>query len=363
MPTHTDPSATALQVRTDDTVQQVERSNSEHRWKSSLAYAGFLCSIGAVVYLIAHIGPGRLATVLVTASPPLLGLGAVTALAGWAVATSKWRAVLRALGVERPVLLLFRLTLASQLWGIVLPVPFSDELFRSGRLATTEVRLSTMAGAATIDRLSTLLATAMVGLIAGVLERSGAANQSLLIAALALVVAPGIGFTLLHQQPFFDLVVVSAGRILPASKAKEIETAASWLLRRPVTLIRFLALAIALQLVFIAAMTVWTRAFGLQFPVVSVAWAMMAAALLPYLTPLPGVSLLVQQGSFVYLLVKLGASPAQAGAVALSSLALSIVFGAVGVLWETACALAGSGRRPLLAIPTASRKPKRRLHW
>jgi len=233
------------------------------------------------------------------------------------------------------------LTLASQLWGLLLPVPFSDELYRGGQLAASDTPLGVIARAAFLDRVTTLVVTAVLGLCAAILNRSAMLDERLIATLAAAAAAPFLGYVLLRRPVFARFALSPVRRVLPPARFQEVEHGVAWLLAHPGALLVFLGLAAGGQLVFVAAMTEWAQGLGVPLSVEQIAWAMLASALVPYLLPLPGMSIIVQQGSFVYLLVAMGATTDQAGAVSLSSLALLVLFGAAGALWEVGRTLVG----------------------
>jgi len=95
-----------------------------------------------------------------------------------------------------------------------------------------------------------------------------------------------------------------------------------------------LALATAAQVVFACSFLFWTGGFGVHLTIAQSAWALSASTLATFAVPLPGMGVAVQQGALVYVLVQMGATPEQAAAITVCSLAMLLLYGGVGMMLE-----------------------------
>jgi len=229
---------------------------------------------------------------------------------------------------------LLGVNLTSVLWAILLPVPFGDELYRSGRLAALGIKAPTFVRAAIVDRFVTLLGVAFIGLLAAFLQAHDKAT-SLMIIVLALVAfALLLGYGLIRYANSGHGLFIARWRILPLARFRRLAAWGTWLRDRPRDAGLLIALALLGQLVFAWSFSIWANGFGVPLTVAQSAWALSASVFASLALPIPGLGMVVQQGTLVYVLVRMGATPDQAATVTLCSLALTLVLGGSGTVIE-----------------------------
>lgn len=188
--------------------------------------------------------------------------------------------------------------------------------------------------AAAMDRGSTVVGTALVGLVAVALQRQASVNGQIVAAMVLLLLAPLVAYALLCRPRVRGAVLSLVRKIRHAEQPGALDEAVLWLVERPGRLLKLLALSVLCQICFAAYFTAWAGAFGVSLTVLQAAWVLAASALLPYLVPLPGASIAVQQGTVTLLLVSLGVSVGQAGAVSITSLLLVLIVGLAGATMD-----------------------------
>ncbi len=262
--------------------------------------------------------------------PGLSLLALLCAAVGFALLTFKWQSALRFLGVCPAFHRLAGLTLTAQLWNLLLPAQIGGEVYRAGQLVALGIPLSVATSAALLDRGSTAMAIALVGLVSAVLGSPKPSDIHILVALLALVTVPFLGYALLHHQGTVRLLARVEYTLSRRTSSHRIGTTVQWLLQRPLHLTALLVLAVASQIFFSAYIVILGRGLGTSLTLPHAAWAMSASALLPYLIPLPGSTTAVQMGSFVYLLVQTGTPQDRAALLSLAWLATTLGFGCAG---------------------------------
>ena len=325
------------------------------RWRYAATPAAYLLTMGIVAGEVRQAGPAHLGASFAGAAPWWFVTAVALAVAGWALMTLKWRLVLRALGVELPFARLFAFNLTAQLWNLVLPGQVGGEVYRGGRLAAADAPAGKVASAAILDRGTTVMATALLGLVGLARVGQGAADRRVLACLAVVALAPLGGYALLRYPPTGRALRRLVAIALPGQGARALDGAIGWVADRPAPLAALLVFAIACQFVFTLDWDVLARAFGAVVGVWRLAWILAVAALLPYVVPLPGAGMAVQQGVLVWLLVLTGTPAEQAGALALSGPIVAVLLGILGMALDGVNTLATRrGRRPghALVMPT-----------
>lgn len=304
------------------------------RWPAAVTYVGYGCSILLFGILIWRAGPAHLASVLRSANAARLVAGAALAALGWLLLTFKWQTALRMLDARPPFERLLTLTLTAQLWNLILPGQVGGEVYRGGHLVAERIPLRKVAMAAAMDRGSTVVGTALVGLVGLMLQKHVSANGQIVAALALLILAPLVAYALLCQPDFRGAVLRLIRKMSHAEQSVALDEAVDWLVDRPGRPLRLLGLAVLCQVCIAVYLTIWAGAFGVSLTLLQAAWVLAASALLPYLSPLPGASVAVQQGTATLLLVSMGASVGQAGAISITSLALALIMGFAGVTMD-----------------------------
>jgi len=309
--------------------------------RNLLGPLGHLLSLAIFAAVVWKAGPAHLLAAFGSVGPPLLLLGAAIAIVGWVFSTLKWQMVLRELGATPSFLRLLALNVTAQLWGLLLPAQIGGEIYRGGFLVGGKIPLPLVASAAVIDRGSSIMATALVGVAAAIAQGTGDMASPIVVGMAAVAAFPIFSYALLHGPRSRRLQVAATRRLLRSELATAVDAAVAWLVLRPWRLAVFVGLGMVSQVMFALQVTVWAHGISVQVTLPQIAAALAASALLPYLVPVPGTTVAVQQGAFVYLLVHMGITADHAAAVALTSLVLVLLLGFAGAGLQAALAFGG----------------------
>jgi glycosyltransferase 2 family protein len=137
---------------------------------------------------------GTVASMLRTASVPLLALGAIWMLCLTALSAVKWRLLLREQGVSVPYLLLLRTYIVSQFINLFAPSVVGGDAYRAAKLRHRTAGVKKALPSIVAERSTGVAALAIVGIL-GLSHLLYRENFWLILAALAVAVV--VGYVLL----------------------------------------------------------------------------------------------------------------------------------------------------------------------
>ncbi|MGI8554004.1 MAG: lysylphosphatidylglycerol synthase transmembrane domain-containing protein [Dehalococcoidia bacterium] len=301
------------------------------RFAAPIGYASTVALFGGLVW---RSGPVHVASALNEAAFSLVLLAVALSWLGQMIMALKWWRALSDLGVAESYWRLLGLNLAGQLWNLLIPGHVGSEVYRGGRLAAGGVGLLPIGSAAIIDRLTNVLATALVGVAAVILLNGSSLVAQTTLGLAMLVLAPALCYVLLRQSWLARLLRAVARVASRRGRHAAPAEAVTWVLEHPGELASYQGLALLAQLVAVLSLVACAYAFAIPLSMPQVGAALIASSFLPYLLPVPGATLAIQQGGFLYLVIRMGASPDHASALAITTLAVVLLFGAIGAVLE-----------------------------
>jgi glycosyltransferase 2 family protein len=147
-------------------------------------------SVLLLMLLFWMLDAGTVATMLRTASVPLLALGAIWMLCLTALSAVKWRLLLREQGVSVPYLLLLRTYIVSQFINLFMPSIVGGDVYRAAKVRHRTAGVSKALPAIVVERCTGVAALAIVGIL-GLSHLLYLESFWLILAALVAAVVAG----------------------------------------------------------------------------------------------------------------------------------------------------------------------------
>lgn len=271
-----------------------------------------------------------------------LGLAWLLYLLGFVVRAVRWRALLAALGIRRPLRELTLWYLVGGFFNVILPTGFGGDAVRVVELAQDAARTGAALNSVVVDRYLGLIVLLAMGLAAGLLRPDLAAGPILWLMALLFV--GGIAGAWLLSRPWWQRRAADAsplGRLVRASRLPAIAGGLGQY--GGAALLRGLAASLAFNLLQIGWNVAIATGLGLRLP----------AALYFVFVPLTSVALLlpafgglgVRELTYVTLLATAGVAEPKALALSLGVYAITVATGLVGGVLYLAQGLRRAGAR------------------
>ncbi|MBI4497993.1 MAG: flippase-like domain-containing protein [Chloroflexi bacterium] len=292
-------------------------------------------SLGLVALVASRVDLGQMARVLAGADLRLVVLAWLLALGSWVVASYKWRLLLRALGADAPVRVLLGLNLVGLFYSLFLPGQLGGEVVKGIKLARYGVSGAKTAVTIGVDRLTGVVALALLALGGLALAPETAAGPGLKLAALGVLLASlaplavllpaswvggglrlGVWLSWGPARSVLGLVGALANTFLQYRRA-------------PGTLAAALVLSLAIQCVVVAVNYLAALGLGVAVPFLALTWIVALASIL-HLVPLSLAGLGVREGAYVVLLQGYGVSDAEGLGLALVVFGVIMAQGLVG---------------------------------
>jgi len=308
------------------------QSAATRRWVSVAARLGVS---GCVLALIFALIPASQLLDALGRVPALTWLGiGVAFLALHALASQKWRMIVRGAGVDASRSEALRAHAAGLFANLCLPSLVGGDLVRAGLLLRVKGRAESVALASLADRLGDTAALAVIAGCAGLLvPESSATMAGKIIAFVAISLAVGVsgGIVLLQKLPADRLPARLAGI------ASRFRAALERLLAQPKLALQAFALSLSIQASFVALNLVLAQALGIALaPVVwFLAWPL---AKLVALAPISLGGIGVREVAIAGLLAPFGVAAPDAVS---QSLAWEVVLIAGGMVAGAAALLLG----------------------
>lgn len=263
-----------------------------------------------------------------------LWLATATALtlAGMALSTLRWHAVLQGLGLQRSRLRnLFSHYLAGQFVSNVLPTTIGGDFVRVSRLSRENGDTADTFASVVIERLTGWLVLPIITIVGFVV------NPGLRELGHATAVAVGISLTTLFALVLI-LLAADHRRLLGRFATRQgwlrfagaVHLGVNRLRRRPAAAFGVVATGLAYQLVLVLAATAAANALGIANVGLTVLLAFLPAVLIAQVLPIGISGLGVREGAFVLFLTPLGVPTEQAIALGLLLYGLNLVVGLIG---------------------------------
>ncbi|HEV7213951.1 MAG TPA: lysylphosphatidylglycerol synthase transmembrane domain-containing protein, partial [Chloroflexota bacterium] len=253
-------------------------------------------SLGLWCYLLYRLPHQELLNVFRQANFAGLTQSVLLAGIGLMLMTRKWQFALAPATVDISFPRLLGVNLTATLWNMLLPAQVAGEVYRGGRLIGAGTSWESITVAAILDRVSTVISIAVVAVSTAVLLGEEASNAPLVVGFGVVVLAPVALFVLWRYSGIPQRLYRWFGCKVGPQQARSFGLAVRWSLSRPLRLLGLFAMALLGQAVFTLSIAILAMATGARVSVVEVAWVLSASAIIPYLIPLPGAAVALQQG-------------------------------------------------------------------
>jgi uncharacterized membrane protein YbhN (UPF0104 family) len=282
-----------------------------------------------------------MASSLLGANLLLLICALLCSYAGWGVNAYKWRQLLLALGRRHTLRELYVLNLAALFHGLALPGQVTGEALKAVRLGRRVEHRGTVYLSVFVDRITGLMALALLGIVALVLHPPPTKTQRWVEACVALLVAVVlagvVGLVLLRMPgrrwkrvlPHWNWLLGRIDRL--RVRRTDAEEVAPDLTAR--ALLATLLLGVAFQLSVTATNWLVAKGLGVEIAPFSLAWVVALASIVQ-MAPISFAGTGPRELTYVGLLGLYGVESATALALSLTILGIQITLGVSGVVME-----------------------------
>ena len=297
-------------------------------WLWTLARVAVAAAIFA--YLFSRVPASEVLAALGSATPLLVAMAVLAALAGQLVVADRLRRLAEGLGLRATNLELLQIDLAARFYGLVLPAGnLTGVLARFYQIARRDGAYAATAVALALERLIATLTLCGVGILFWLLELPTGTWPALLLMLGAL-----IGLLALQALLVLDLPLPVRLRARLAEwrpqKLASLRAALGRARRLPRTLLaQVLVLAVVVHLIGILAFVLVAAALEMELSYLTIGWTRSAAILVTIL-PVSLAGLGLREGAFVLLLAPYAVAPADALAYSLLAFATTVL--AVGLI-------------------------------
>ena len=302
------------------------------RWLPWVRVGVSVAILAVIIVKVPDFDWSRLVPQWTTSNTLWLVLAAALTLAGFALSTLRWHAVLRAMGMHpTPLRRLFGHYVAGQFVSNVLPTTIGGDVVRVSRLAQDGDDTADAFASVVIERLTGWLVLPVITIVGflvnpGLRELGTATTIALAIAfgTLALLVA--------------ILVAANHPRLLGRFAERDgwrrfagaVHTGIARLRRRPVAAAWVVGAGLLYQGVMVLAATAAAMALGMDDVGITVLAAFLPAVLISQVLPIGISGIGVREGAFVLFLTPLGVPTEQAIALGLLLYALTLGMSLIG---------------------------------
>ncbi len=256
----------------------------------------------------------------------------------WA-STMKWRVFSRAMGYEESLSRMMMLYSMGYFFNLFTPAQVAGDVMRSIHLDSSGARKGEALVATFLERLTGLLAMALLGVFAVAIGDSAAKGLELAVLAVAAASLGGtaVCFYDVLRVPTFRLINSVCGKLLPPAWAEKIrklllkiEAAMKQAQQSRFLLSKGLAWAFVFHILSVFNACVAGLAVGWEGPSILGFFVVIPLVLIAGTIPLTPSGIGIQEGAFVFLLQRIGATKAEAFGVAILLRAKAVLIAIVG---------------------------------
>jgi uncharacterized membrane protein YbhN (UPF0104 family) len=288
-----------------------------------------------MAYLLNQVATSEVVAEIRSATPPLIGMAALVALAAQVVVAERLRRLAAALGLRASTFELLQIDLAARFYGLFLPggnltgvvARFYQIARRDGAYAATAVALA-------IERLVATITLCFVGILFWLLELPSGNGLALIVMLGAFAGLLALQTLLFLDRPLTARLRARASGRWPRQLAS-LREAIRRSRRLPRALLaKVFLLGVAVHLMGVVAFGLVALAMELNLSLLTIGWTRSAAVLVT-LVPVSLAGLGLREGAFVLLLAPYGIAAADALSYSLLAFAATILaFGLVGGVIE-----------------------------
>jgi glycosyltransferase 2 family protein len=277
-------------------------------------------------YLFSRIPASEVSVALGSATPGLLAMAVLAALAGQLAVADRLRRLVEGLGSRATTAELLQIDLAARFYGLVLPAGnLTGVLARFYQIARRDGAYAATAVALALERLIATLTLCGVGVLFWLLELPTGTWPALLLMLGAL-----LGLLALQALLFVDLPLPARLAAWRPPRLASLYAALGRARRLPRALLtRVLLLGVVVHLIGVGAFVLVAAALELELSYLTIGWTRSAAILVAIL-PVSLAGLGLREGAFVLLLAPYGIAPADALAYSLLAFATTVL--AIGLM-------------------------------
>lgn len=258
------------------------------------------------------------------------------------VSSIKWQVFARAMGYDEPLPRLMKLYAMGYFFNFFTPAQVAGDVMRSIHLDSQGERRGDALVATFLERLTGFLSMALLGVFAVAIGSPAAKGLEIAVLGIGAfsVLGTAVCFYPILRQPCFRLIEVIADRFLPLKVAgkirgllKKIEASMQLARRSKYLLWKGLGWSFAFHILSVLNACTAGLAVGWEQPPLLGFFVVIPLVLLAGTLPVTPSGLGVQEGAFVFLLQRIGATPGQAFGVAILLRAKVVLIAVVGAFF------------------------------
>ena len=278
-----------------------------------------------MAYLFSQVAASEVLAEVRSATPLLIGMATLVALAGQVVVAERLRRMVGALGLRASTFELLQIDLGARFYGLFLPGGnLTGVVARFYRIARRDGAYAATAVALVIERLVATITLCFVGILFWLLELPSGNGLALIVMLGAFTGLLALQTLLFLDRPFTTRLRARASEWWPRQLAS-LRGAIGRSRRLPRALLaQVFLLGVAVHLMGVVAFSLVALAMELDLSLLTIGWTRSAAVLVT-IVPVSFAGLGLREGAFVLLLAPYGIAAADALSYSLLAFAATIL--------------------------------------